>query len=138
MDGAPGGKKYSGSGHRRRAWLHGVGGNQSLMKQNIVSSIMETNNIEWLRNTLRAYFSQFGDIFDCAVINNPQCGKSRGFVFVTFMDFATADIVQSSKMHLTLSLLVPECLLVMVVVKTGLKLVAVEQQQKIFVKPSVK
>ncbi|BFY99100.1 hypothetical protein BsWGS_02141 [Bradybaena similaris] len=51
------------------------------------------------KDALQAYFSQYGEVNDCVVMNNPQTGKSRGFGFVTFRDSAAVDVVLASPKH---------------------------------------
>lgn len=42
--------------------------------------------------SLRRYFSQFGDITECEVIFDKKTGKSRGYGFVTFAEAASASM----------------------------------------------
>jgi len=48
---------------------------------------------------LREYFSRYGEITECVVMNNPETGRSRGFGFVTFKDVCCVELVLSSGPH---------------------------------------
>lgn len=43
--------------------------------------------------SLRDYFSQFGDVVECTVMRDSGTGRSRGFGFLTFKDPKTVNIV---------------------------------------------
>lgn len=47
--------------------------------------------------SLRSYFSKYGDISDSVVMREPNTGRSRGFGFVTFTDPTAADKVLQDK-----------------------------------------
>lgn len=49
--------------------------------------------------TLRQYFSQFGDVVDCMVMKDPTTKRSRGFGFVNFADPSSVDKVLASGPH---------------------------------------
>uniref|UniRef100_A0A670JM76 RRM domain-containing protein n=1 Tax=Podarcis muralis TaxID=64176 RepID=A0A670JM76_PODMU len=61
--------------------------------------------------SLREYFSQFGEVKECLVMRDPLTKRSRGFGFVTFMDQAGVDKVLAQSRHeldsKTVSLLLP-------------------------------
>jgi hypothetical protein len=43
--------------------------------------------------SLRDYFSQFGEVVECTVMRDNSTGRSRGFGFLTFKDPKTVNIV---------------------------------------------
>lgn len=43
--------------------------------------------------SLREYFSQFGEVVECTVMRDGATGRSRGFGFLTFKDPKTVNIV---------------------------------------------
>lgn len=43
--------------------------------------------------SLRDYFSQFGEVVECTVMRDNATGRSRGFGFLTFKDAKTVNIV---------------------------------------------
>ncbi|KAJ6443360.1 heterogeneous nuclear ribonucleoprotein HRP1 [Purpureocillium lavendulum] len=49
----------------------------------------ETTDLE----SLRDYFSQFGEVVECTVMRDSSTGRSRGFGFLTFKDAKTVNIV---------------------------------------------
>ncbi|XP_055874567.1 heterogeneous nuclear ribonucleoprotein 27C-like isoform X4 [Biomphalaria glabrata] len=51
------------------------------------------------KDALQSYFSQYGEVTDCVVMNNPQTGKSRGFGFVTFKDPSAVDVILATPKH---------------------------------------
>lgn len=51
------------------------------------------------KDALQAYFSKYGEVNDCVVMNNPQAEKSRGFGFATFHDSAAVDVVLALPKH---------------------------------------
>ncbi|VEL22766.1 unnamed protein product [Protopolystoma xenopodis] len=50
-------------------------------------------------NSLREYYSQWGEIIDVVVMKDPRTQKSRGFGFVTFKESTAVDAAQSSRPH---------------------------------------
>ncbi|KAH7357923.1 heterogeneous nuclear ribonucleoprotein HRP1 [Plectosphaerella cucumerina] len=50
-------------------------------------------NWETTDESLRAYFSQFGEVLECTVMRDNNTGRSRGFGFLTFKDAKTVNIV---------------------------------------------
>ncbi|XP_015736652.1 RNA-binding protein Musashi homolog 2 isoform X8 [Coturnix japonica] len=50
-------------------------------------------------DSLRDYFSKFGEIRECMVMRDPTTKRSRGFGFVTFMDQAGVDKVLAQSRH---------------------------------------
>lgn len=46
-----------------------------------------------LVESLRDYFSQFGEVVECTVMRDNSTGRSRGFGFLTFKDPKTVNIV---------------------------------------------
>lgn len=49
--------------------------------------------------SLRAYYSQWGEITDVVVMKDPRSNKSRGFGFVTFKEASSVDKAQSDRPH---------------------------------------
>ncbi|KPM37017.1 hypothetical protein AK830_g9543 [Neonectria ditissima] len=50
-------------------------------------------NWETTDQSLRDYFSQFGEVVECTVMRDNSTGRSRGFGFLTFKDAKTVNIV---------------------------------------------
>ncbi|KAL2110296.1 hypothetical protein VUR80DRAFT_1367 [Thermomyces stellatus] len=50
-------------------------------------------NWETTDQSLRDYFSQFGEVLECTVMRDNNTGRSRGFGFLTFKDPKTVNIV---------------------------------------------
>ncbi|KAI1762394.1 hypothetical protein GGR53DRAFT_501793 [Hypoxylon sp. FL1150] len=50
-------------------------------------------NWETTDQSLRDYFSQFGEVTECTVMRDGATGRSRGFGFLTFKDAKTVNIV---------------------------------------------
>ncbi|PHH51925.1 putative RNA-binding protein [Ceratocystis fimbriata CBS 114723] len=50
-------------------------------------------NWETTDESLRDYFSQFGEVLECTVMRDNNTGRSRGFGFLTFKDAKTVNIV---------------------------------------------
>ncbi|CRK19659.1 hypothetical protein BN1708_012719, partial [Verticillium longisporum] len=50
-------------------------------------------NWETTDQSLRDYFSQFGEVVECTVMRDSTTGRSRGFGFLTFKDAKTVNIV---------------------------------------------
>jgi RNA recognition motif-containing protein len=45
----------------------------------------------------KAYFIQYGEIEDCAILRDKRTGKPRGFGFVTYRDLETVEHVMEMK-----------------------------------------
>ncbi|KAF0553303.1 subunit of cleavage factor i [Gigaspora margarita] len=50
-------------------------------------------NWETTDESLKAYFSQFGEVTDCIVMRDPNTSRSRGFGFLTFVDPSVVNTV---------------------------------------------
>lgn len=50
--------------------------------------------------SLKDYFSQFGEVLECTVMRDAATGRSRGFGFLTFKDPKTVNIVMVKEHHL--------------------------------------
>lgn len=50
--------------------------------------------------SLRDYFSQFGDVQECTVMRDSATGRSRGFGFLTFRDPKTVNTVMVKEHYL--------------------------------------
>src|SRR5580692_5317489 len=59
-------------------------------------SLTETFGVE----SLRDYFSQFGEVQECTVMRDGATGRSRGFGFLTFRDARTVNIVMVKEHYL--------------------------------------
>lgn len=49
--------------------------------------------------SLRAFYSKWGEITDVVVMKDPRSNKSRGFGFVTYKEAASVDKAQASRPH---------------------------------------
>jgi hypothetical protein len=68
----------------------------SLIYQDIASWVVICEIIELTMTcpeSLRDYFSQFGEVLECTVMRDNNTGRSRGFGFLTFKDPKTVNIV---------------------------------------------
>lgn len=50
--------------------------------------------------SLKDYFSQFGEVLECTVMRDGASGRSRGFGFLTFKDARTVNIVMVKEHYL--------------------------------------
>lgn len=50
--------------------------------------------------SLREYFSQFGEVQECTVMRDSATGRSRGFGFLTFKDPKTVNTVMVKEHYL--------------------------------------
>lgn len=50
-------------------------------------------------DTLKAHFSQWGEIVDCVVMRDPQTKRSRGFGFITYSKASMVDVAQQARPH---------------------------------------
>lgn len=50
--------------------------------------------------SLRDYFTQFGEVVECTVMRDGATGRSRGFGFLTFRDPKTVNIVMVKEHYL--------------------------------------
>lgn len=50
--------------------------------------------------SLKEYFSQFGEVHECTVMRDGATGRSRGFGFLTFSDPRTVNIVMVKEHYL--------------------------------------
>ena len=50
--------------------------------------------------SLKDYFSQFGEVLECTVMRDGATGRSRGFGFLTFKDARTVNIVMVKEHYL--------------------------------------
>ncbi|EHB16797.1 RNA-binding protein Musashi-like protein 2 [Heterocephalus glaber] len=66
-----------------------------------VASKMFIGGLSWQTSpdSLRDYFSKFGEIRECMVMRDPTTKRSRGFGFVTFADPASVDKVLGQPHH---------------------------------------
>lgn len=53
-----------------------------------------------LQESLREYFSQFGEVTECTVMRDGATGRSRGFGFLTFKDPKTVNVVMVKEHYL--------------------------------------
>ena len=54
---------------------------------------MSRHSLNHLSESLRDYFTQFGEVTECTVMRDSATGRSRGFGFLTFKDPKTVNIV---------------------------------------------
>lgn len=52
-----------------------------------------------LTETLRSYFSQYGEVVDCVIMKDKTTNQSRGFGFVKFKDPNCVGTVLASRPH---------------------------------------
>lgn len=52
------------------------------------------------QESLRDYFSQFGEVTECTVMRDGATGRSRGFGFLTFKDPKTVNVVMVKEHYL--------------------------------------
>src|SRR5215469_5270650 len=57
-------------------------------------------NWETTDESLRRYFSQFGEVLECTVMRDGATGRSRGFGFLTFKDPKTVNSVMVKEHYL--------------------------------------
>ncbi|KAF2108622.1 hypothetical protein BDV96DRAFT_503984, partial [Lophiotrema nucula] len=57
-------------------------------------------NWETTEQSLKDYFSQFGEVSECTVMRDSATGRSRGFGFLTFKDPKCVNIVMVKEHHL--------------------------------------
>ncbi|KAF8865062.1 RNA-binding domain-containing protein [Acephala macrosclerotiorum] len=57
-------------------------------------------NWETTDQSLKEYFSQFGEVLECTVMRDGASGRSRGFGFLTFKDARTVNIVMVKEHYL--------------------------------------
>lgn len=50
--------------------------------------------------SLKEYFSQYGEVIECTVMRDGPTGRSRGFGFLTFKDPKTVNIVMVKEHYL--------------------------------------
>lgn len=50
--------------------------------------------------SLKDYFSQYGEVIECTVMRDGPTGRSRGFGFLTFKDPKTVNIVMVKEHYL--------------------------------------
>lgn len=50
--------------------------------------------------SLRDYFTQYGEVLECTVMRDGASGRSRGFGFLTFKDPKTVNIVMVKEHYL--------------------------------------
>ncbi|KAK5168862.1 uncharacterized protein LTR77_006171 [Saxophila tyrrhenica] len=65
-------------------------------------------NWETTDQSLKEYFSQYGDVVDCQVMRDGATGRSRGFGFLTFKDPKTVNIVMVKEHFLDGKLIDPK------------------------------
>jgi RNA-binding protein Musashi len=54
----------------------------------------------YFTESLKEYFSQFGEVIECTVMRDGASGRSRGFGFLTFKDARTVNIVMVKEHYL--------------------------------------
>ncbi|CAL1277553.1 unnamed protein product [Larinioides sclopetarius] len=56
-------------------------------------------NYKTTEDTLKSYFSKYGEIVDCVVMKDPNTRRSRGFGFVTYKNAHMVDDAQAARPH---------------------------------------
>lgn len=56
-------------------------------------------NYKTSEDTLKSYFSKYGEIVDCVVMKDPNTRRSRGFGFVTYKSAHMVDDAQAARPH---------------------------------------
>lgn len=56
-------------------------------------------NYTTTEETMREYFSKFGEIVDCVIMKETKSGKSRGFGFVTYLSMDFVDEMMKARPH---------------------------------------
>ncbi|XP_055932429.1 heterogeneous nuclear ribonucleoprotein A1, A2/B1 homolog isoform X1 [Argiope bruennichi] len=56
-------------------------------------------NYKTTEETLKSYFSKYGEIVDCVVMKDPNTRRSRGFGFVTYKNAHMVDDAQAARPH---------------------------------------
>ena len=62
--------------------------------------VFPTNPTSLPLESLRDYFSQFGEVLETTVMRDATTGRSRGFGFLTFKDPKTVNIVMVKEHYL--------------------------------------
>lgn len=57
-------------------------------------------NWETTDDSLKSYFSQFGEVVECNVMRDTITGRSRGFGFLTFRDPKSVNAVLAKEHYL--------------------------------------
>ncbi|ENN73462.1 hypothetical protein D910_09018, partial [Dendroctonus ponderosae] len=57
------------------------------------------NRVLFVPESLREYFSKYGDISEVMVMKDPATRRSRGFGFITFTDPSSVDKVLAQGTH---------------------------------------
>ncbi|CAJ2502894.1 Uu.00g102880.m01.CDS01 [Anthostomella pinea] len=78
--------------------------------QDTLSMKMFIGGLNWetTDDSLRDYFSQFGEVTECTVMRDGATGRSRGFGFLTFKDPKTVNIVMVKEHFLDGKLIDPK------------------------------
>lgn len=61
---------------------------------------MSNKLISIILESLKDYFSQFGEVSECTVMRDSTTGRSRGFGFLTFRDPKTVNTVMVKEHYL--------------------------------------
>lgn len=51
-------------------------------------------------DSVRDFYSQFGEVIDVIIMRDPTTKRSRGFGFITFKDATMVDRAQASRPHI--------------------------------------
>ena len=70
------------------------------MVSNFVNLYQSSNTDTVCLESLRDYFSQFGEVLECTVMRDGATHRSRGFGFLTFKDPKTVNIVMVKEHYL--------------------------------------
>lgn len=61
---------------------------------------MDVSGTNSFLESLKDYFSQFGEVLECTVMRDGATGRSRGFGFLTFKDARTVNVVMVKEHYL--------------------------------------
>lgn len=80
-------------------WWAELGDNRSCVKNPKNPSDAPFSN-NHSTESLKDYFSQFGEVQECTVMRDGATGRSRGFGFLTFRDPKTVNVVMVKEHYL--------------------------------------
>ncbi|CAG8904472.1 unnamed protein product [Penicillium egyptiacum] len=88
--------EYQSPGHYLLCAEPSLTGDYSMVRKMFIGGL----NWETTDESLRDYFSQFGEVQECTVMRDSATGRSRGFGFLTFRDAKTVNTVMVKEHYL--------------------------------------